>query len=137
MSKNRPGDRRLPLLVVDVVSNKPPRPVVTRLFRSLLLNSVRAAGVAAIRIGKATAQSDSSRKEKSAPTATHRENRQPKNSPGPIKSGRLYFLAKKLKTGCWPYQAQTQPNRRSFPKSALAIVSYRSCQKSYSDQPAV
>ena len=91
--RSRPGDRRLPLLVVDVVSNKPPRPVVTRLFRSLLLNSARAAGVAAIRIGKATAQSDT------VPTATprenqktHRENQRTNNSPGPMSSGRYIFL---------------------------------------------
>ena len=91
--RSRPGDRRLPLLVVDVVSNKPPRPDVTRLFRSLLLNSARAAGVAAIRIGKATAQSDT------VPTATHRENQKThrenqrtNNSPGPMTSGRYIFL---------------------------------------------
>ena len=91
--RSRPGDRRLPLLVVDVVSNKPPRPDVTRLFRSLLLNSARAAGVAAIRIGKATAQSDT------VPTATprenqktHRENQRTNNSPGPMSSGRYIFL---------------------------------------------
>ena len=77
----------------DVVSNKPPRPDVTRLFRSLLLNSARAAGVAAIRIGKATAQSDT------VPTATprenqktHRENQRTNNSPGPMTSGRYIFL---------------------------------------------
>ena len=95
--RSRPGDRRLPLLVVDVVSNKPPRPDVTRLFRSLLLNSARAAGVAAIRIGKATAQSDT------VPTATprenqktHRENQRTNNSPGPMTSGRYIFLIELL-----------------------------------------